>query len=50
MGDKYTKLHKKKNPKLTKEEIKQRRIKRKQDKEANKHGKAKESKGPSNES
>ena len=41
MGDRYSKFHKKKNPKLTKEEIKQRRIKRKQDKEANNNGKAK---------
>jgi len=43
MGDRHLKFHKKKNPKLTKEEIKQRRIKRKQDKEANKHGKTKTS-------
>ncbi len=43
MGDIYSHKHQKKNPKRTKEQIRKDRIKRKQDKEANKHGKAKTS-------
>ena len=43
MGDKYHLKHKKKNPKRTKEQIKEDRIKRKQDKEANNNGKTKTS-------
>ncbi len=39
MGDKYSDKHKRKKPKLTKEQIRQRKIK--QSKEADKHGKAK---------
>ena len=38
MGDKYIKLHRKKNPKLTKEQIEQRRLERKKIKEMRKNG------------
>ncbi|KKN58805.1 hypothetical protein LCGC14_0548110 [marine sediment metagenome] len=44
MGDKYSHLHKKKNPKRTKEEISEDRIKRKKDKEVKQNGNAKKSK------
>ena len=43
MGDKYPNKHKKKNPKRNKEQIRGDRIKRKQAKEDDKHGKAKTS-------
>ncbi len=43
MGDIYHLKHKRKNPKRTKEQIREDRIKRKQDNEAIKNGKAKES-------
>ena len=39
MGDKYSDKHKKKNPKRTKEQIREDRIKRKQDEEMIKNGK-----------
>ena len=43
MGDIYSHKHQKKNPKRTKEQIREDRIKRNKRKEANKHGKAKTS-------
>ncbi len=40
MGDRYSHKHQKKNPKRTKEQIRADRIKRKQNKEMIKNGKA----------